>query len=162
MKRNDTYLDLDGKSISLMNLDVEERRLVNRLQRRARLKPDWNDFDNFCYQAVGEFYDSRGVLRKVSSKSIPFQIAQDLSGRIAVATGMARYGDYRDELEDLIRERFPSHRAFCKATGISPDMLSHVLAGRKDLSLEALSKGLDRIGYGLRIVPTAAPAKRTG
>jgi hypothetical protein len=40
-------------------------------------------------------------------------------------------------------------------------MLSHVLAGRKDLSLEALSKALDRIGYRLRIVP-AARAKRTG
>jgi hypothetical protein len=39
---------------------------------------------------------------------IPFQIAQDLSGRIAVATGMARYGDYRDELEELIQEHFPS------------------------------------------------------
>ncbi len=40
-------------------------------------------------------------------------------------------------------------------------MLSHVLAGRKDLSLAALSKALARIGYRLRLVP-AAGAKRTG
>jgi hypothetical protein len=32
-------------------------------------------------------------------------------------------------------------------------MLSHVLAGRKELSLGALTKALERIGYRLRIVP---------
>jgi hypothetical protein len=39
-------------------------------------------------------------------------------------------------------------------------MLSHVLAGRKDLSLESLSRALDRVGYRLSFVPTT-PAKRT-
>jgi hypothetical protein len=161
MTRSETYTDLDGNQISLGQLDAEERRLVNRLRRPAGLNPDWDDFDNFCYKAVGDFYDARGVPRKLSRNSVPFRVAQDLSGRIAVATGMARLGDYRDELEDLIRERFRSRSAFCKATGISPDMLSHVLAGRKDLSLEALSAALQRIGYRLRIMPAARP-KRTG
>jgi hypothetical protein len=32
-------------------------------------------------------------------------------------------------------------------------MLSHVLAGRKDLSLARLTQALARIGYRLRIVP---------
>jgi hypothetical protein len=40
-------------------------------------------------------------------------------------------------------------------------MLSHVLAGRKDLSLESLGKALERIGYRLRIVPSPA-MKKTG
>ena len=161
MRKNETYVDLDGNAISLANLDAGERRLVNRLRRRASLKPDWDDFDNFCYQAVGDFYDSRGVPRKQSRNSVPFQIAQDLSGRIAVATGMARYGDYRDELEELIQQHFPSRAAFCKKTGISPTMLSHVMAGRKQLSLGALTTALERIGCQLRIMP-AARAKRTG
>jgi hypothetical protein len=40
-------------------------------------------------------------------------------------------------------------------------MLSHVLAGRKDLSLPALEKALGRIGYVLKMTP--APRKqRTG
>jgi hypothetical protein len=39
--------------------------------------------------------------------------------------------------------------------------LSHVLAGRKDLSLAALSQALERIGYSLRIAPALAQ-KRTG
>ena len=59
----------------------------------------------------------------------------------------------RDELEDLIRTKFKNHRAFCQATGISEDMLSHVLAGRKDLSLETLTQALQRIGYALHILP---------
>jgi hypothetical protein len=161
MTKNDTYVDLDGKVFSLANLDAEERHLVNRLRRRARLKPDWTDFDKFGYQAVADLYDARGVPRKVSRTSVPFQIAQDLSGRIAVATGMARYGDYRDDLEELIQAHFPSRGAFCKATEISPTMLSHVMAGRKQLSLEALTTALERIGYQMHFLPTAR-AKRTG
>jgi hypothetical protein len=31
-------------------------------------------------------------------------------------------------------------------------MLSHVLAGRKDLSMQALSQALDRIGYEVRLL----------
>jgi hypothetical protein len=85
-----------------------------------------------------------------------------------VATGLARLGDYRDDLQELIEDRFPSQRAFCQASAIGEDMLSHVLAGRKDLSLGALTEGLKRIGYRLRIVPAVdrkpgrRPQKRTG
>jgi hypothetical protein len=134
MKKNDIYIDLDGNEIFLANLDEE---------------------------AVREFYKARGTTGKQIVKLIPYRIVQDLSGRIAVATGMARYGDYRDELKELIRKHFPSDRAFCKATGISPTMLSHVLAGRKQLSLGALTTALERIEYELRFLPSAK-AQQTG
>jgi hypothetical protein len=66
----------------------------------------------------------------------------------------------------LIRQKFASQRKFCEATGLSEDMLSHVLAGRKDLSLEKLTGALKRIGYQLRIVPAPEALrprkKRTG
>jgi hypothetical protein len=169
MKRTDVYVDLDGHEISLAGLDAEERRLVARLRRRARTHPDWTDFDNYWTREVGTFYDARGVPRRVSRESVPVRIAQDLSARLGVAAGLVRLGDWRDELEDLVREEFPTRRAFCEATGISEDMLSHVLAGRKDLSLGALTKALERIGYALHIrrVPEVQPAhaerkKRTG
>jgi hypothetical protein len=41
-------------------------------------------------------------------------------------------------------------------------MLSHVLAGRKDLSLGALTRALGRIGYRLRIVPAPEPQPAAG
>jgi hypothetical protein len=40
-------------------------------------------------------------------------------------------------------------------------MLSHVLAGRKDLSLESLDRALVRFGYRMSFVPAGRP-KRTG
>jgi hypothetical protein len=35
-------------------------------------------------------------------------------------------------------------------------MLSHVLAGRKDFSMQSLVQALDKIGYALRILPKPA------
>jgi hypothetical protein len=161
VKKNEIYVDLDDNNISLARLDAEERRLVSRLRRRAQTHPDWCDFDTYWMRTVAEFYDARGIRRSQSVKAVPFQIAQDLSSRLAVASGLARPSDYRDELEEIIRTRFGTRRAFCKATGISEDLLSHVLAGRKDLSLATLTQGLDRIGYRLRIAPVLE-RKRTG
>ena len=76
-----------------------------------------------------------------------------VDGRIAIRKGYARMGDYRDELQVLIATRFKNRREFCEATGISEDMLSHVLAGRKNLSLGTLGKALDRIGWTLHLAP---------
>jgi hypothetical protein len=117
MPRADIYLDLDGQELSLAHLDAEERKLLGRIQRRARAQPDWDAFDNYWTVAVPAFYRARGLALKAVLRTVPWRVAQDLSGRIAVAAGLARVGDYRDELEELIRERFPSRRAFCEATG---------------------------------------------
>ena len=161
MERPDTYTDLDGNEISLDGLDTEERRLLNRLRRRARTHSDWCDFDTYWMAAVTEFYDARGWSRAAARRTAVYRIAQDLSGRLGVAAGFIRPPDYRDELEELILTRFPSRRAFCKATGLSEDMLSHVLAGRKDLSLATLTRALERIGYAVHIKPTME-RKQTG
>lgn len=161
MKLPDFYVDLDGDFISLTKLDPEEKQLVARFFRRARTHPDWCDFDTYWMRAVAEFYDARGMSRKRSQKTAAYQIGQDLGSRLGIAAGYIRPSDYRDELEALIHEHFPSRRAFCKATGLTEDMVSHVLAGRKDLSLEALTKALGRIGYILRIAPSPE-RKRTG
>jgi hypothetical protein len=155
------YLDLDSNAIALDGLDAEERRLLGRLERRARTHPDWYGFDNYWISAVAEFYDARGLSRSQTIKTPIYQIAQDLSARLGIAQGMIRPPEYLDQLEDLVLNHFPSRRAFCKATGLSKDLLDAVLAGRKELSLEALSKALERIGYQLRIVP-AGRAKQTG
>jgi hypothetical protein len=72
---------------------------------------------------------------------------------------MMRFPDYRDQLADLIRTRFKSRRAFCKKTGLSETMLSHVLCGRKHLAVDTLMKALRRIGFQLRIVPQPGTAE---
>jgi hypothetical protein len=147
------YVDLDGHEFCLEHLDAQERKLLARIRRRARTNPDWDAFDNFWTNAVPTFYETRGLARKKVTGTLLWRIAQDLSSRLGIAAGLVRPDDYQGDLEDLIREHFASQRAFCKATGLSEDMLSHVLAGRKDLSLAKLTGALERIGYQLRIVP---------
>jgi hypothetical protein len=161
VNRSDLYVDLEGRQIGLAALDADERKLVAGLRRRARARPSWDDFDNFWTEAVPAFYAARGRSRADSQRTVVYQIAQDLSSRLAVASGLARLPDYRDQLEELIRKHFPSRRAFCQATGLSEDLLSHVLAGRKHLSLATLTRALDRIGYALSITPSPQQ-KRTG
>ena len=171
MRKPEVYVDLNGREICLGHLDAQERKLLARIRRRAYANPDWDDFDNYWTREVMSFYDMRGLPRKVARDSAVVRVALDLSGRISVAAGMAHLGDYRDDIEDLIDSKFPTRQAFCEATGLSPDMLSHFLAGRKDLSLKALTAALARIGYALHIrpipadllpVPKATTRKRTG
>jgi hypothetical protein len=148
-----TYLDLKGRELPLGGLDAQERQLVADLRQRAQDHPDWDEFENYWTAAVAAFYDSRGLSRRESRESVVYKIAQDLSSRLAIAAGLARPPDYRDELEELIRNSFRTRREFCAATGLSEDMLSHVLAYRKHLAIDTLTQALDRIGYTIRIVP---------
>jgi hypothetical protein len=159
MTRPNVYVDLDGHELCLEHLDADERKLLARLRQRARTKPEWDAFDNFWTVHVPEFYLARGMARKAVPRTLLWRIAADLSGRIALAAGLARNGDYRDDLEELIRERFSSRRAFSEATGISENLIGQFLAGRKDLPMQTMAKALERIGYGLRIV--ALPAEET-
>lgn len=153
MATTSVYIDLRGRSHSLADLDPEELELVSVLQERARTHPDWNDFDNFWFQTVSQFYDARGLPRSESCRKVVFRIAQDLSGRIGIAAGHIRPPDYRSELEELMRTRFPTRREFCEATGLSEEELAQVLARRKHLPMEVLAQALDRIGYTVRIAP---------
>jgi hypothetical protein len=139
--------------ILLVDLDEDERKLFKRLKRRANTHRDWNDFENYWTKAVGDFYLDRGLSRKAVIQTSLWKIAQDLGSRIGIEQGMIRVPDYRDELVALIRERFKTRREFCNATGISEDMLSHVLARRKHLAIDTLEEALEKIGCTLRIVP---------
>ena len=60
----------------------------------------------------------------------------------------------------IIEAKFATRRKFCEATGLSEDMLSHVLKGRKDVSIATLTESLQKIGYALAIVPL--PRARVG
>ncbi len=159
---NTKYVDLKGREWSLRALDPAERKLIATLQehdqacRISGSEPaqKWCAFDNLWLPLVVSFYTARGLSRKEITQTPGYQIAQDLSGRMAIALGVARQPDYRSGLCEIIDAHFKTRREFCEATGLAEDMLSHVLAGRKDLSMESLSNALDRIGYTIRFVPS--------
>jgi len=159
MSLDDRYVDLKGREISLAGLDADERTLLKSLEQRADRAPPWHEFANFWMKLVGEFYDGRGLSRSQGRHTAVYRIAQDLASRLAVEQGVARVPDYRDEIETLVRTRFKTRRAFCEATGLSEDMLSHVLAGRKHMAIDTLSDALSRIGCALKIVPQTGPKR---
>jgi hypothetical protein len=118
------------------------------------------EYRNYYVRRVGDFYEARGLSRADVTMTTVWQIAQNISGRLMVASGMARDSeDYRERLDTLIRDKFGSRRRFCEATGISEDMLSHVLAKRKHLSMQSLSDAMAKIGYTIQLtqMPDAAP-----
>jgi hypothetical protein len=103
---------------------------------------------------VGDFYEARGLSREETTRTSVWQIAQNIAGRLMVAAGLAQDSeDYREKLDAIIREKYGSRRKFCELTGISEDMLSHVLAKRKHMSIQSLSDALAKIGYGIQITP---------
>lgn len=149
-----TYTDLDGRTFDLGEFDAEERSLLTRFKRLAG-KLEAAEYQNKSLAAVAELYESRGLSRKQIIRQPLYAVLQDLGARRMVEQGEARLPDYRDQIEELIRTRFATRRAFCKATGLSEDMLSHVLSRRKNLSVESLNDALERIGYGIQIRPLA-------
>ena len=155
MTSTSIYSDLYGNVIDISSLDDEERRLIDELHEFAKQHPDIRSGEYWTYypNRVGDFYERRGLTRRETTKTAVWRIAQDIRGRMMIAAGLARRGDYRSDLELLILKQFPSRRAFCEATGISEDMLSHVLAKRKHLAIDTLSDALAKIGYTIHITP---------
>src|SRR5437868_59009 len=89
MAQHRTYLDLKGRELPLDGLDAQETHLLAELQHRAASQPDWDDFENYWTATVASFYDVRGLARKESRETVVYKVAQDLSGRLAIAAGLA-------------------------------------------------------------------------
>ena len=158
--------DADGIPYDLSTLDNEEREVVRDLIVFAARHPDARtaEYHNYYIARVGDFYQARGLTRSEVTKTTVWRVAQDINGRLMVASGIARDSDdYRDKLDALIREKYGSRRRFCELTGVSEDMLSHVLAKRKHLSIQALSDALAKIGYTINItpIPDVAPPQHS-
>ena len=153
---SDVYLDLHGREYLLSKLETEERELVTLLQKEASER-DWNSFDSFWTKAIARFYTQHGRDWISARETVPFRIAQDLSGRLSIKTGMARLSDYRDELAHLIRTRYESRAEFCQTTGLTQDRLTTLLGRSVHLfSTTELNEALGSIGYRLGVVPQSS------
>lgn len=144
---------LDGSRYVIVVLDEEERKLIDALQRHGDKTKGWIEYRNYYIKKVGKFYENRGLSKQEVVETAVWKIAEGICGRLQVAAGEAEESDYRDELELLIQTKFGSRREFCNATGLSEDMLSHVLAGRKNFSIDKLGDALAKIGYTFHISP---------
>lgn len=149
------YVDLKGQSFRLADFDEEERALVDKFLALAATNPQWHVYGNQWQPEIDRLYSPRGLSRREMIETPVYRILQDLGSRLGLAQGKMRMSDYRDELEQLILTRFKTRRAFCEATGLSEDMLSHVLARRKHLGIDTLTDALAKIGFALHIAPVS-------
>jgi hypothetical protein len=149
------HVDLRGRVYALSGLDEEERELLTALKTFADTNPPWHEYQNRWMAEVGRFYEARGLSRREIIETPVYRVAQDIGSRLGIAQGKMRQSDYRDELEQLILAQFKTRREFCEATGLSEDMLSHVLARRKHLAVDTLYSALEKVGYTLHIAPLA-------
>ena len=102
MKQADIHVDLKGQALAFNGLPAPERKLISELQGQAKKTSDWAAFSNFWMSKVSEFYAAQGLTRPQIRQTAGYRIGQDLDSRLAIANGLARAPDYRDELETLI------------------------------------------------------------
>jgi hypothetical protein len=148
-----SYTDLDGRVYGLATLGDDERGLIRRLQDFAANHPDWCEYGNYWMPEVTRFGEGRGLTREETTQTTAWRIAQDLGGRIAIATGIAAPPNYRDDLELLIKMKFRTREKFCQATGLSEDTLGRLLSKRPNLPVDILTDALAKIGYTIHLVP---------
>ena len=104
-----TYTDLRGQTYDLAALDREELALFHQLQTDAD-KLDSAAYWNHSTACVSQLLSARGLSRTEMLRTPLYRLAQDLGSRQEVQRGEARTPDYRDDLEQIIREKFKTQR----------------------------------------------------
>jgi hypothetical protein len=109
--------------LSLQGLGAEERRVLARLQRRARTHRNWTDYEN-CWMRQAAVFMTPGASHGRSRGRAPCTALLTTCAAVwGIPLGLVRACDYRAELEALIRRKYATRRAFCQATGLSENML---------------------------------------
>jgi hypothetical protein len=153
----DTYRTLTGRLMNLQALSQKERKALGEVDEVYRRRPGWTEFARTWPAILRERVWGK---KRAPVGSTVYRVCQDMELRLGVAQGQVAPPDYRDHLADLIEEKFGSRYAFCKAAGIDQGNLSHVLAGRKDFSLDVLRKALELLDVQLDLIPTADVLRR--
>jgi hypothetical protein len=158
--KHTTHITLQGLELDLTSLTPEEAAVFDQARQAYAELPEWHSFKQKWLNEVLSIYDWQNLPRREAVSKPLYRAVQDLGSRLMVQAGYAKMPSYREQIAALIETNFETRREFCEATGLSEDMLSHVLRGRKDVSIGTLTESLRKIGYGLAIVPL--PKARVG
>jgi hypothetical protein len=152
MKHN-THTTLQGLELDLTSLTPEEAAVFDQARRAFAESPEWYDFKQKWLNEVLSIYDRQKLSRREAVAKPLYRAVQDLGSRLMAQGRYAKMPSYQEQIAAIIETKFETRREFCEATDLSEDMLSHVLRGRKDVSIGTLTESLQKIGYALAIVP---------
>ena len=144
-----TYHTLKHEMYDLDSLPQDQQSMYKAVWAFYQQEPDWDIFTAFWLAHVDRLQPK--LTRKDITETPIFKICQDMDSRVAMKQGYTRPSDYRDELQRIIDQKFPSRYAFCQTTGLDEGYLSRVLNKRQHISMKKLAHILDAIGYELTI-----------
>ena len=148
--KHDIY-DLDA-------LPPDQQRMYEAVWEFYQREPDWDTFTAFWLAHIERLHPQ--LTRQEITETSIFNICEDMDARLAIHQGYTRPSDYRDELQRLIEQKFPSRYAFCQTIGLDEGYLSRVLNKRQHISMKKLAHILDAIGYEVTIrEKTAHPSE---
>lgn len=138
------WTKLSKRVLDLNGLSAAEQEVLGLFYTKYTGGPAWATFGSWWLAALRR----AGVDLK---SSVLLQVGTDLENRLGVSQGKLAPPDVRDQLADLIEERYGSRAEFCRRTGIDPGQLSRFFAGQGDLTLGRLEKALRTLDVRLSI-----------
>ena len=144
-----TYRTLKNEIYDLTVLPSHQREIFEGAWDFYQQHPDWDKFTAFWLAQVDRLQPE--LTRQEITETAIFKICEDMDSRLAIEQGYARRSDYRDELQVVIDQRFPSRYAFCQTVGLDEGYLSRVLNKRQHISIKKLTQVLNTVGYELTI-----------
>ena len=150
IERNAYYDDLSGRRWSLASLTRRERAFLRAFIRRACSGASWPELSTSWRGRLLKLYHGRS--RKKIVQLPLYAICQDLESRVGIEQGFFRQRDYRDDLAELVRRRFPSRYRFASEAGIDESLLSRVLRKGAHLSIQKLDSAVASLGYRVALI----------
>lgn len=138
------------------HLDAQEKKLRDRIISEASTLSSL-DYNNSIFKVIFAFYTNQGLTRAEVVELPLYKLAAEYRGQKLLEEGLARPSDYRDQIASIIRDHFPTRKAFCEKVGIAEDMLSHVLARRRHFSMESLQSIAEKLNYRVTLEPNESP-----
>lgn len=151
------YEDLTGTRWTLSSLSPRERRFLRSFVNRANEGVSWPDLSGSWRVKLLKLYHGRS--RKDVVRQPLYAVCQDIESRVGIDQGFFRQRDYRDDLAEMIRRKFPSRYRFAKRVGIDEALLSRVIRKKAHLSIDKLESALAPLGYRVALVRSSGPSR---
>lgn len=152
-----SYEDLSGRRWRLSSLTPQERRFLRSFVKGVNEGMSWPELYSSWRVTLLKLYKGR---RRKDVVGLPlYSVCQDIESRVGIDQGFFRQRDYRDDLAEMIRHKFPSRYRFAKEVGIDEALLSRVVRKKAHLSIDKLESALAPLGYRVALVRSSEPPR---